>query len=152
MGAPACPVRQPRHPTVRVPMVSIIGALSSCGTGQSGAAPDRHCSLAGASSGGCSDSARTVRALCVVRRPLESTVALANRCSAGAPDSPVNYSGARPQKPEGEELEPIAPSAPDSPVRQTRVLYGFFCSFLLNPNLVFLLVCVEPLAPVEYMI
>jgi hypothetical protein len=27
-----------------------------------------------------------------------------NRCSAGTPDSPVNYSGARPQKPEGEEF------------------------------------------------
>jgi hypothetical protein len=48
----------------------------------------------------CSDFARTVRALCVVRRPLESTVALASRCFAGAPDSPVNYSEARPQKPE----------------------------------------------------
>jgi hypothetical protein len=37
-------------------------------------------------------------------------------------------------------------------VRQTRVLFGFFCSFLLNPNLIFLLVCVEPLAPVEHII
>jgi hypothetical protein len=52
-----------------------------------------------------------------VRRPLEPTVALASRCSGGTPDSPVNYSGARPQKPEGEELESIAPGAPDSPVR-----------------------------------
>jgi hypothetical protein len=24
---------------------------------------------------------------------------------------------------------------PDNPVRQTRVHFGFFCSFLLNPNL-----------------
>jgi hypothetical protein len=36
------------------------------------------------------------------RRPLEVTVALPSRCSAGAPDSPVNYSGARPPKPKGE--------------------------------------------------
>jgi hypothetical protein len=63
MGAPDSPVRQPRHPTVRVLTVSTVGALSSCGTGQSGAAPDRHCSLSGAPSGGFSDSARTVRAL-----------------------------------------------------------------------------------------
>jgi hypothetical protein len=35
-----CPVRQPRHPTVRVLTVSTVGALSSCGTGESGAAPD----------------------------------------------------------------------------------------------------------------
>jgi hypothetical protein len=33
MGALDCPVRQPRHPTVRVPTVSTVGALSSCGTG-----------------------------------------------------------------------------------------------------------------------
>jgi hypothetical protein len=94
--------------------VSTIGALTSWGTGQSGATPDMHCSLSGALSSGCSDSTRTIRALCVVKRPLESTVALASRCSAGAPDSPVNYSGARPQKPEGGELESIAPSAPDT--------------------------------------
>jgi hypothetical protein len=91
MSAPDSPVRQPRHPTVRVLTVSTVGALSSGGTGQSAAAPDRYCSLSGAPSGGCSDSARTVRALCVVRRPLQSTVALASRCSAGAPDSPVAH-------------------------------------------------------------
>jgi hypothetical protein len=40
-----CPVRQPRHPTVRVLTVSTVGALTSWGTGQFGAAPDRtiHC-------------------------------------------------------------------------------------------------------------
>ena len=32
-----CPVRQPRHPTVRVLMVSTVGALTSWGTGHSGA-------------------------------------------------------------------------------------------------------------------
>jgi hypothetical protein len=62
-----CPVRQPRHPTVRVLTVLTVGALSSGGTGQSGAAPDRYCSLSSAPSGGCSDSAQTVRTLCVVR-------------------------------------------------------------------------------------
>jgi hypothetical protein len=55
-----CPVRQPRHPTVRVLTVSIVGSLSSCGTGQSGATPDSPCSPFGAPSGSCSDSARTV--------------------------------------------------------------------------------------------
>jgi hypothetical protein len=48
MGAPNSPVRQPRHPTVRVRAQSTVGALSSSGTGQSGAAPDRYCSLSGA--------------------------------------------------------------------------------------------------------
>jgi hypothetical protein len=56
MGAPDSPVRQPRHPTVRVLMVSTIRALTSWGTGQSSAAPDRHCSLSDAPSGGCFDS------------------------------------------------------------------------------------------------
>ena len=128
-------MRQPRHPTVRVLTVSTIGALTSWGTGQSGAAPDRSYSLSGVPSG----AALTLRELSThcsrCRRPLELTVALASRCSAGTPDSSVNYSGAALQKPEGEEFESIAPIAPDSPVRQTRVLFGFFCSFLLNPNL-----------------
>jgi hypothetical protein len=34
MGAPDSPVRQPRHPTVRVRAVSTVGDLSSSGTGQ----------------------------------------------------------------------------------------------------------------------
>jgi hypothetical protein len=34
MGAPDSPVRQPRHPTVRVLTQSTIGALTSGGTGQ----------------------------------------------------------------------------------------------------------------------
>ena len=45
---------------------------------------------------------------------MELTVALDSRCSAGTPDSPVNYSGAALQKPEGEEFESIAPGAPDT--------------------------------------
>jgi hypothetical protein len=85
MGAPNSPVRHQTlsgvsatSPTVRVLAVSIVGALSSCGTGQSGAAPDRYCALSGAplavaltSAAYCSD----VRALC--SRPL--------RCLAVAP-------------------------------------------------------------------
>jgi hypothetical protein len=63
MGAPDNPVRQPCYSTVTVLAVSTVGALTSWGTGQSGAVPDRHCSLSGAPSAGCSDSARTVRAL-----------------------------------------------------------------------------------------
>jgi hypothetical protein len=105
MGAPDSPVRQPRHPTVRVLTILIVGALTSWCTGQSGAAPDMYCSLSAAPSG----AALTLRELsahcALLRRPLESTVALGSRCSAGTPDSPVNYSGARTQKPEGEEFE-----------------------------------------------
>jgi hypothetical protein len=92
MGAPDSPVRQPCHPTVRVLTISTVGALTSWGTGQYGAAPDRHCSLSSAPS----SAALTLCELFVhysrCRRPLESTVALASRCSAGTLDSPVNYS------------------------------------------------------------
>jgi hypothetical protein len=59
MGAPDSPVRQPRHPTVRVLTVLTVEALTTWGTGQSGAAPDRHCSLSGAPS----DAALTLRKL-----------------------------------------------------------------------------------------
>jgi hypothetical protein len=109
MGAPDSPVRQPRHPTVRVLTVSTVGALTARATGQSGVAPDSYCSLAGAPS----SAALTLRELSahyvVVSRPLESTVALLSRCSAGTPDSPVIYSGARTQKPKGEEFEVDSP-------------------------------------------
>jgi hypothetical protein len=115
-----CPMRQPCHPTVRVLTVSTVGALTSWGIEQSGAAPDRHYSLSGAPSGGCSDSARTVPALFT----LESTVALASRCFACTPDSPVNYSGAALQKPKVASLKTYGPrhrtlsgGTPDNPVR-----------------------------------
>jgi hypothetical protein len=91
MGAPDSPVRQPRHPTVRVLTVSTVGALSSCGTGQSGATPDRtvHCSVR------LLAAALTLRELSThcstfagVRcsRPLRWS-----RCSASAPDSPAAH-------------------------------------------------------------
>jgi hypothetical protein len=48
VGNGCYPVRQPRHPTVRVLEQLTVGGLSSSGTGQSGAAPDMHCSLSGA--------------------------------------------------------------------------------------------------------
>jgi hypothetical protein len=48
MGAPDSPVRQPRHPTVRVLEHLTVGTLTSCGTGQSGAASDSYCALSGA--------------------------------------------------------------------------------------------------------
>jgi hypothetical protein len=91
MGAPDSPVRQPRHPIVRVLTVLTVGALTSWGTGQSGAAPDSHCLLSGAPSG----AALTLRELSAhcsrCRRPLESTVALLSRCSASTQDSLVTH-------------------------------------------------------------
>jgi hypothetical protein len=101
--------------------------------------------------------------LFVCRRPL----ALYSRYFAGTPDSPVNYSGVAPRIPEASELERIHPGAPDTvrwctghclvvhqTVRCARLGQPsvVFCSFYLNLFLDFLLVCVEPLAPVELII
>jgi hypothetical protein len=88
MGASDSPVCQPRHPTVRVLTQSTVGALTSGGTGQSGAAPDRHCSLSDAPLTSALTSAVNYSA---VRSTVQSTVARRSRCSAGAPDSPVAY-------------------------------------------------------------
>jgi hypothetical protein len=67
----------------------------------------------------------------------------------------VNYSGATSEKPEAEEFEVDPPwctghclvvhrtlsgGTPDSPVRQTREHFGFLCSFLFEPFLIFVLV------------
>jgi hypothetical protein len=65
----------------------------------------------------------------------------------------VNYRGGAPRIPEVEQFRVILPGGtPDSPVRQTRAVFGCLCSFHLNPFLDFLLVCCEPLAPVELII
>jgi hypothetical protein len=72
MGALDSPLRQPRHPTVRVLTVSTVGALTSWGTGQSGATPDKSCSLSGTHSGAAL-TPRELSAHCTrSRRPLRS--------------------------------------------------------------------------------
>jgi hypothetical protein len=57
-----CLVRQPRHPTVRVLKILTVGVLTSCRTGQSGAAPNIYCSLSGAPLTPALTSTRTVHA------------------------------------------------------------------------------------------
>ena len=63
--------------------VPTVGALTSGATGQSGGAPDSHCSLSGAPSGVCSDSAHCSLLL------LQTTVGAVVVASLGTPDSPV---------------------------------------------------------------
>jgi hypothetical protein len=72
--------------------------------------------------------------------------------SGATPGSPVNYSGVASKIPEGGKFGVILPGAPDSPVRQTMVAFGCLLLFLFEPFLNFLLVCCEPLAPVELII
>jgi hypothetical protein len=50
----------------------------------------------------------------------ESTVARVSRCSAGAPDSLVNYSGVRLEKPKSGWFELYGPGAPDTVRWHTR--------------------------------
>jgi hypothetical protein len=90
-----------------------------------------------------------------------------SHCSAGAPDSLVVHrtvwwiiSELRLGNPKPRGLECTTPGAPgivrwhtgQSGVPDQGTLRFPFCSFLLNSNLFFLLVCVEPLAPVECII
>jgi hypothetical protein len=90
-----------------------------------------NCSVSGAPLMGSSALPRTVAHCSSEFQLLQATVARSSRCSAGALDSPVNYSGARPEKPESGELETVRSwctghceklesGTPDSPVRQTR--------------------------------
>jgi hypothetical protein len=74
--------------------------------------------------------------------PLQVTVGaevvvapLAHRTVRCAPDSPVNYSGAPLEIPEGEEFSLECPGAPDSPVHQTRVPFGLYFALLFEPFL-----------------
>ena len=83
-------------------------ALSSSGTGQSGAP---------VTSG--SDSARTVLHCSSKSSAFAVDRCVNNRCSAAAPDSPMNYSGARLEKPESGEFEAVW-SWCTGPVHQTR--------------------------------
>jgi hypothetical protein len=71
---------------------------------------DRSCSLSGAPSGACSDSARVVAHCSLLL--LQTTVGAVSRCSAVTPDSPVNYSGGAPRVPEVEQFRVILPGAP----------------------------------------
>jgi hypothetical protein len=100
IGPIHCPMR--RHVTQPLGFRSSrsLASLSSSGTGQFGVTPDTvRCA---------SDSAAlTLRAIFLCQRLLQSTVARVSRCSAGTPDSPVNYSGARLWKPESGWLDSI---------------------------------------------
>jgi hypothetical protein len=135
----------PRHPTVRVRAQSTVGALSSSGT--------RHVLFTvRCASGDCSD-------FCVHCSSLftESTAFAVDRCtkepllrwctgqSGGTPDSPVNFSGARLEKPEGGEFGVVRSWHTRQSGAPDQGTLGSFAPLILNPNFVLLLVCVEPL-------
>jgi hypothetical protein len=129
--------------------VPTVGASDVRATGLSGA-PSDACSDFCA----CSEHCSLFLYRCI--RPL----ALGAVAPLGTPDSPVNYSGAASQIPEGGKFRVELPGAPDTVQWHTGqsgapdhgCLWVVFCSLYLNPFLVFLLVCCEPLAPVKLII
>jgi hypothetical protein len=81
-------------------------------TGQSGGAPDRSYSLSGVLSGACFDfCARSCTVHCKL---LQTIIGAVSRCSAGTPDSPMNYSGVASQIPEGGKFGVDLPGASDT--------------------------------------
>jgi hypothetical protein len=112
-------VRQPHHQAVGFRPLELLT------TGP----PDRSCSLSGAPSDAYSDSARAVGTVPIhcshCRRPL----VLGAVAPLGAPDSPVNYSGAASRIPKGDEFRVELPGAPDT-VRCARPLLSLGCLLL----------------------
>jgi hypothetical protein len=170
-GAPDSPVRHwtlPGAPaTSPGRWVSTVGASNNWATGQSGGALHRSCSLSGTPSDVCSDSARAVGTIHVhcnrCRRPL----ALRAVAPLGALDSPVLHRIVRWIIAERPPKFPKVASSKWNPwcTGRCRVvhrtlsgapdqgcLWVVFCSICLNPFLVFLLVCCEPLAHVKLII
>jgi hypothetical protein len=155
--APDSPVRQSRHPTVRVRPLELwhVGPLDS---------PVVH---------------RTVTVHCLVRllapaltlhvqsRTVHCSCSFCTRPLAqvavtllGTLDSPVNYSGEAILETQRWQVRSWSPwCTGHCPVAHRTVRCArpgqpsvVFCSFYLNHFLEFLLVCVEPLAPVELII
>jgi hypothetical protein len=83
---------------------------------------------------------------------------LAHRTLSGAsPEGPMNYSRAASHFPEGGKFSFEVPGAPytvrwhtgQSRAPDQGAFWDAFSSLYLNPSLVFLLACCEPLAPVK---
>jgi hypothetical protein len=108
-------------------------------------APDMYCSLSGAPLATALTSACTVLHCSRSQLLLQSTVARRSCCSAGAPDSPVNFSGARLEKPEGGEFGVVRSWHTGQSGAPDQGTLGSFAPLILDPNFVLLLVCVEPL-------
>jgi hypothetical protein len=142
---------------------STVGALTFGASRLSGGAPDRSCRLSGAPTMRALTLARTVAHWMRLQTTVACEVAvapLAHRTLSGdSPDSPVNYSGAPLEFPEGSEFNVECSGAPDtvrwhtgqSGAPDQGAFWDNFCSLCLNPFLVFLLAYCEPLIPVELM-
>jgi hypothetical protein len=161
-GAPPDTVRCASHVTQPLGFENFwpLEALSSSGTGQSGAAPDRHCSVSGAPLMGGSDSACTVlhcssdsSAFAVDRCAKEPLLRWCARQSGGTPDSLVNYSGAHWLKPESGELDTVRSwCTGHCPVRQTRAYSVSLLLWIWSLTSIFYWFVLNLYAPIEYII
>jgi hypothetical protein len=119
----------PRYPTVRVREQSTVGAVVFLWH-RTVLTPDSSYSLCSAPLTLRSDSAAHYSP---VLQLLQSTVARSSRCSAGTPDSPVNYSGVRLEKPESGWfifVRTWCTGQSGAPVHNT---LGFFVPLKLDP-------------------
>jgi hypothetical protein len=156
-GAPDSPMRQPRHPTVRIRPLELLTA----------GLPDSHCLLSGAPSGTCSNFCARSPHYSLLLYNFAVDRWRCSRCSAGTPGSPVPHQTVRwiitewhfpetrswrvrSDSPWCTEHCPVAHRTVRC-ARPGQPSVGF-APFYLNPFLDFLLVCVEPLAPVELII
>jgi hypothetical protein len=105
----------------------------------------RYCSVSGAPLTRGFDFARTVLHCSSDLQLLQATVARSSRCSAGAPDSPLNYSRARWRKPESGWFEIIRSWCTGQSGALDQGTLSFLAPLFLNPIFNLLLVCVEPL-------
>jgi hypothetical protein len=150
-GAPPGTVRCASHVTQPLGFGSSrpLEALSSSGTRQSGTAPDMHCLVSGAPLASVLTSAAHCSA---VRGTVAVDRCAGSRYSAGAPDSLVNYSGVRLEKPKSGQLILVRSwCTRQCPVAHRTVWCArpghtrFLSPLYLNSIFNILLVCVEPL-------
>jgi hypothetical protein len=118
--------------------VLTVGASNRWATGQSGGAPDSHCSLSGAPSDACSDFCARSEHCSLFLYRCKRPLALGAVAPLGAPDSPVVHRTVRwiiaerlPEISKVSSLElsslvhrTLSGGTPDSPVRQTRAAFG----------------------------
>jgi hypothetical protein len=131
--------------------------MSSSGTGQSSATPDRSCSLSGAP---LTSILTSVAHCSAVRGTVAVDRCAGSRYSAGAPNSPVNYSGERLKKPESGQFSPVRSwCTGHCPVAHRTVRCArpghtrFLCSFVFEPYLQsFIFFVLNLYAPVDYVL
>jgi hypothetical protein len=115
---PDSPVPLPRH---HCRWILTVGASDFWALLDVRCTPDMYCLMSGAPVWACLTSARTARAL---NTPQGAVGAEKSRCSAGTPDSPVNFSGAAATRTRGRRVPETAlpwstghvRCTPDSPV------------------------------------